>query len=148
MSFSSCSNSSSIVCIAMRLPPVFEADVLSGAEAASAAKAVLSETGWGTGVEIGVALEQAGQRNVHPVGPVVQLVAELVQRLVEHEDPQQAFEVVRVCGGKNATPIVAGRYARRNAALTHVSHSSAQGASRSTSSGRVARRRAQPVSAA
>src|SRR4026209_2540541 len=82
MSFSSCSNSSSIVCIAIRLPPVSNTNGLV-LLAAGAARAML----WGNlcGQQNAVRLhsQQARQRNVHPLGPVVQLVPEFVERLVQ-----------------------------------------------------------------
>src|SRR5688500_12530255 len=43
-------------------------------------------------------IEDPPQRNAHPVRPVVQLVVELVERLVEHEQPQEGV-AVRVEGG-------------------------------------------------
>src|SRR5688572_6596612 len=95
MSFSSCSNSSSMVCIAMRLPPVSEANAFIGL--GSLLQAGLQEPCLRYDVRDARALEQAGERNVCPVGSVVQLIAKLVQRLVEREKLQQRFDIGRAC---------------------------------------------------
>src|SRR6185503_4551718 len=91
MSFSSCSNSSSMVCIAMR-PPVSNTNVW-GCRQAGAARAVLCWNLCGQQNAAGLQPHQTRQRNVRPVGPVVQLVPEFVERLVQREQLQQGLEV-------------------------------------------------------
>ena len=51
-------------------------------------------------------VEDTPERNAHPVGPVVQLVVELVERLVEHEEPQQRVALRGSAGRNGASPAV------------------------------------------
>src|SRR5688500_7702779 len=112
MSFSSCSNSSSIVCIAI-VSPVWS---VMGPPEGRRYKSTSCPAGAGQPCKLHARstraalharasafelrdvqrsqCEQPAQRDVHPVGPIVQLVGELVERLVHDEGAQQRIEIV------------------------------------------------------
>ncbi len=80
--------------------------------------------------------KNARQWNAHPGRPVIQLVHQLVKRLVEHIDLQQPFKCLRRHRHHQLpAAFMVSLYACRKALDTDCSHSRAQGSSRSASPG-------------